>query len=99
MVWKVFKKNLIASLTSKDAVNKEVQDCIIRSDEESLEQLNPYLHSYWRDLFVSSGCVCMDEKVAIPNALKETVLEDLHASHPWAAGEWFVWTNTVGGHT
>ena len=82
---KVFNKGLIASLTSKDAVLKEVRDCIIRGDEERLKALNPYLHSYWRDLHVTGGCVCMDEKVAIPNALKDALIEDLHASHP---GSW-----------
>ena len=53
VIGKVFNKILIASLTSKDAVLKEVRDCIIWSDEEGLKQLNPYLHSYWRDLRVS----------------------------------------------
>ena len=85
MVGKVFNKGLIASLTSKNAVLKEVRGCIIRSDEERLRALNQYLHSYWRDLHVSSGCVCMNEKVAIPNALKDALIEDLHASHP---GSW-----------
>ena len=85
VVGKVFNKNFIASLTSKNVVLKEVRDCIIRSDEERLMQLTPYLHSYWLELHVSSGCVCMDEKVAIPNALKEALIEDLHASHP---GSW-----------
>ena len=86
MVGKVFSKGLIASLTSKDAVLKEVRDCIIRGDEERLKALNPHLHSYWRDLHVTGGCVvCMDEKVAIPNALKDALNDDLHASHP---GSW-----------
>ena len=85
VVGKVFSKGLIASLTSKDAVLKEVRDCIIWGDEERLKALNPYLHSYWRDLHVTGGCVCMDEKVAIPNALKEALIDDLHASHP---GSW-----------
>ena len=85
VVGKVFSKGLIASLTSKDAVLKEVRDCIIRGDEERLKAFNPYLHSYWRDLHVTGGCVCMDEKVAIPNALKDALIEDLHASHP---GSW-----------
>ena len=85
VVGKVFSKGLIASLTSKDAVLKEVRDCIIRGDEERLKALNTYLHSYWRDLHVTGGCVCMDEKVAIPNALKDALIEDLHASHP---GSW-----------
>ena len=82
---KVFNKGLIASLTSKDAVLNEVRDCIIRSDEEHLKALNPYLLSYWRDLHLSIGCVCMDKKVAIPNTLKDALIEDLHASHP---GSW-----------
>ena len=51
-------------------------------DEEQIKQLNPYLLSYWRDLHVSSGCVCMEEKVAITNALEEALTEDVHASHP-----------------
>ena len=85
VVGTVFNKGLIASLTSKDAVLKEVRDCIIRSDEERLKALNPFLHSYWRDLHVSNGCVCMDEKVAIPNTLKYSLIEDLHTSHP---GSW-----------
>ena len=82
MIGKVFNKTLIASLSSKDAVLKEVRDCIICSDEARLKELNPYLHSYCRNLHVSDGCVCMDEKVAIPNALKDPLIEDLHASHP-----------------
>ena len=86
VVGRVFNKGLISSLTSKDAVLKEVRDCIINSDEEQLIALNPYLHSYWRDLHVSSGCVCMDEKVAIPNALKDALIENIHASYPVSWG-------------
>ena len=37
-------------------------------------------------MHVSGGCVCMDEKVAIPNALKDAFIEDLHASHPGSSG-------------
>ena len=83
---KLFSKNLIAARMSKGAVLKEVRDCIIQSEKERLKQLNQYLHRYWRDLYVSSFCVCMDEMVEIPNALKEELKEDLHASNR-AAGE------------
>ena len=79
-VGKVFDKSLIGALTSKDAVLKEVRDCIIRDDGDRLK--TPYLHSYWRDLRVISGCVCMDDKMAIPNAPKEALIEDLQANHP-----------------
>ena len=95
---KLFSKNLIAAHKSKDAVLKEFRDCIIQSEKERLKQLNQHLQRYWCDLYASSFCVCMDEKVENPNALKEELKEDLHASHR-AAGEWYVWTNTVSDHT
>ena len=85
IVSKIFNKSLIASLTSKDAVLKEVRDCILTNNESRLKALNPYIHSYWRDLHVRSGCVCVDEKVAIPNVLREALIDDIHASHP---GTW-----------
>ena len=82
IVSKIFSKSLIALLTSKDAVLKEVRDCILTNNESRLKALNPYIHSYWRDLQVRSGCVCIDEKVAIPNVLREALIDDIHASHP-----------------
>ena len=75
----------IASLTRKEAVLKEVQDCILTNNESRLKALDPYIHSYWRDLHVRSGCVCIDEKVAIPNVLREAMVDDIHSSHP---GTW-----------
>ena len=81
IVSKIFNKPLIASLTSKDAVLKEVRDCILTNHESRLKALNPYIHSYWRDLHVRSGCVCIDEMVAIPNVLREAMIDDIHSSH------------------
>ena len=85
IVSKIFNKSLIVSLTSKDAVLKEVRDCILTNNESRLKAINPYKHSYWRDLHVRSGCVCIDERVAIPNVLREALIDDIHASHP---GTW-----------
>ena len=82
IVSKIFNKPLFASLTSKDAVLKEVRDCILTNNEIRLKALNPYIHSYWRDLHVRSGCVCIDEKVAIPNVLREAMTDGIHTSHP-----------------
>ena len=85
IVSKIFNKSLIASLTSKDAVLKEVRGCILTNNESRLKALYPYIHSYWRDLHVRSGCVCIDKKVAIPNLLREAMIDDIHSSHP---GTW-----------
>ena len=85
IVSKIFNKSSIASLTSKDAVLKEVRECILTDNESPLNDLNPYINSYWRDLHVRFGCVCIDEKVAIPNVLREATIGDIHSSHP---GTW-----------
>ena len=81
----IFNQSLIASLTSRDAVLKEDRDCILTNNESRLKALNPYIHSHWRDLHVRSGCVCIDEKLPIPNVLREALTEVTHASHP---GTW-----------
>ena len=81
----LFTKGFLAVLTSKDAVLKEVRDCILQDDPQRCKEVNPYLFSYWRDLHVRSGCVCVDERVAIPHAIQDAVLESLHLTHP---GSW-----------
>ena len=79
---KVFRKKFLAILTGKDAILKEVRDCDIRNDPDRLQEISPYLFSYWRDLSVKHGCVCLDERIAIPKAIKDAVLEDIHSLHP-----------------
>ena len=46
IVSKIFNKSLIASLTSKDAVLKELRDCILTDNESRLKAINPYIRSY-----------------------------------------------------
>ena len=76
-------------LTSKDAVLKEVRDCILQNDAQRCKEVNPYLFSYWRDLYGRSGCVCVEERVAIPHSIQDAVLESLHLTHP---GSWGIIT-------
>ena len=38
--------------------------------------------TFWKDFHVRSGCLCVDERVAIPNSIKATVVESLHMTHP-----------------
>ena len=81
----LFTKGFLAVLTSKDAVLKEVRDCISQNDPKRCKEVNPYFCSYWRDLHVRSGCVCVDERVAIPHSIQDAVLEGLHLTH---SGSW-----------
>ena len=79
---KVFSKKFLAILTGKDAILKEVRDCVIKNDADRLQEISPYLFSYWRDLSVKHGCVCLDERIAIPKSIKDALLEDIHSTHP-----------------
>ena len=82
---KVFSKKFLAILTGKDAILKEVRDCVIRNDADRLQEISPYLFSFWknvRETWVKHGCVCLDERIAIPKSIKDAVLEDIHSTHP-----------------
>ena len=78
----LFTKSFLAVLTSKDAVLKEIRDCVIQDDEARCKEVSPYVHSFWKDLQVKSGCLCFDHRVAIPNFIKEAVLESIQMTHP-----------------
>ena len=81
----LFTKSFLAVLTSKDAVLKEIRDSVIQEDEARCKEVSPYVHSFWKDLHVKSGCLCVDQRVAIPNSIKEVVLESIHMTQP---GSW-----------
>ena len=82
----LFAKSFLAVLTSKDAVLREIRDCVIQDDEARCKEVSPYVHSFWKDLRVKSGCLCVDQRVAIPNSIKEAVLESIHMTHPSSWG-------------
>ena len=82
---KIFSSKLMASLTTKDAILKEVRDCILTENEDRCKQISPYIHSFWKDLHVKNGCVCIDERIAIPNSIKDAYVEAIHATQP---GSW-----------
>ena len=69
----LFSKSFLAVLTSKDTVLKESGDCVMQDDEAGCKEVSTYIHSFWKDLHVKSGCLCVDERVAIPNSIKDAV--------------------------
>ena len=82
---KIFSSTLMASLTTKDAILKEIRDCVSTGTEDRCTQISPYIHSFWKDLHVKNGCVCIDERIANPNSIKDAYVEAIHATHP---GSW-----------
>ena len=82
---KIFSSTLMASPTNKNATLKEVRDCIFTENEDCCKQISPYIHSFWKDLHVKNGCVCIDDRIALPHAIKDAYVEAIHAIHP---GTW-----------
>ena len=82
---KIFSSSLMASLTTKDAILKERRDCILTENEDGCKQISPYIHSFWKDLHVKNGCVCIDDKIALPHEIKDAYVDTIHATHP---GTW-----------
>ena len=81
----IFDIQLIAAMTNRDAVLREVRDCILTGDDQRCKKLSKQIHAKWRSLSVQNGCVLLDNKLAISNALKESVIDVLHSTHP---GSW-----------
>ena len=75
-------ENLLAILRGKDAILKEVRDCVFRNAEDRLKEISPYIYSYWRDLSVRHVQLCIDERIGIPKAITDSVLEDIHSTQP-----------------
>ena len=69
----------------KDAVLREIRDCVLTENEHRCLQISPHIHSLWNDLYTKNGCVCKDDRIAIPNSFKNAYVEAIHATHP---GNW-----------
>ena len=82
---KIFSRSLMVSLTTKDAILKEIRDCILTENEDRCKQISPYIHSFWNDLHVKNGFVCIDDRIALPHAIKDAYVDAIHATHP---GTW-----------
>ena len=75
----------MARLTSKDAILKEIEDCVLTENEDRCKQISPYIHSFWKDLHVKNGFGCINDRIAIQNSIKDAYVEAIHATHP---GSW-----------
>ena len=69
---KIFSRTLMASLITKDAILKEIRDCILTENEDRCKQISPYIHSFWKDLHVKNGCVCVDDRIDLPQSKMPT---------------------------
>ena len=82
----MFNQQLIAAMINRDTVLREIRDCITNDDQARCKQLSIQIYAKWKNLSVNSGRILVENNLAIPNILKESVIDVLHSTHPGAWG-------------
>ena len=85
-------------MTSKDAILKEIRVCILKENEDRFRQISPYIHSLRKDLHDKNGCVCVDDRIAIPNSIRPPMWRQ-SMQHTQGVGGWQIWRHMHGGRT
>ena len=78
----LFDVDLLAELTEEDLFLGPMRRAIINKDVTSFKKLGAYMAQFWPKAAVVNNCVIIDNKLAIPEALRQAVLARLHRSHP-----------------
>ena len=82
----IFNTQLIAAMINRDTVLREVRDCVLAIDEERCKKLCKQIHAQWQNLSTHNGFSFKGQQTSHPHAMKEPVMEILHATHPGAWG-------------
>ena len=82
----VFSSTLIAAMTNKDSLLREIRDRKTQGDELRCKAVSRQIHTHWKQLSVNDGCILLDNRLTILNAMKDAVIDVLHATHPGAWG-------------
>ena len=92
----LFDADLLAELTEEDQFLGPMKRAIINKDVTSFNKLGAYMAQFWPKAAVVNNCVIIDNKLAIPEALRQAILARLHWYHPgqeamMSASEYIWW--------
>ncbi len=78
-----FSAEMIRELTRTD---KTLQTVItaLHGSENQRKRVGVYWADLWKDLYVSDGCLFLDDKVVLPELLRQPFLQLLHSTHAGA---------------
>ena len=79
---RLFDVDLLAELTAEDQLMGTMWKAIINRDVQSFNKLGVYMAQFWSNTAVLNNCVLIDNKLAIPEQLRSSILARLHRSHP-----------------
>ena len=86
----LFDAELRADLTEEDRFLGPMKRVIVNKDVTSFNKLGSYMSQCWTKAAVVNDCVIMDNKLAIPELLRKTVLARLHRAR-MSVSEYLWW--------
>ena len=78
----LFDKSLLAELVSEDTWMDRLRRVVERNDRHSFELMGPYTNPLWHQMSVVDDCLLVDNRLAVPEKLRQAVLRRLHQGHP-----------------
>ena len=55
---------------------------IERGDKQGFELIGPYTNPLWSQMAVQDDCIMVNNRLAVPVQLRQTVLKRIHRGHP-----------------
>ena len=78
---KLFDKSLLAELVSEDTWMDRLRRVVERNDRQGFELMGPYTNPLWHQISVVDDCLLVDNRLAVPDKLRQAVLRRLHQGH------------------
>ena len=78
----LFDADLLAELTEEDHFLGPMKRAIVNKDVTTFNKLGANMAQFWPNAAVVNNCVIIDNKLAIPEPLRQAVLARPHRSHP-----------------
>ena len=79
---KLFDKSLLAELVSEDTWMDRLRRVVERNDRHGFELMGPHTNPLWHQMSVVDDCLLVDNRLAVPEKLRQAVLRRLHQGHP-----------------
>ena len=79
---KLFDKSLLAELVTEDTWMDRLWRVMERNDRQGFELMGPYTNPLWHQMSVVDDCLLVDNRLAVPDKLRQAVLRRLHQGHP-----------------
>ena len=78
----LFEKSLLAELVSEDTWMDRLRRVVERNDRQGFEMMVPYTNPLWHQMSVIDDSLLVDNRLAVPEKLRQAVLRRLHQGHP-----------------